>query len=405
MRVLMLSPGFPGEMNYFARGLAAVGAEVIGVGDQPQQALPEMVQKCLSAYVEVRNLWSEEEMLPLIRRINQTHALDRIECLWEPGMVLAARLREELELPGLSVAQTLPFRDKEIMKQVLDEAGIRTPHHFRASNEDEIREAAEKVGFPLIIKPIAGAGSADTYRVNDAKELDETLTKVSHVPEMSVEEFIEGEEFTFDTICANREMLFENISWYRPRPLIARSLEWVSPQTINLRNLDRPELESGRRMGRQVLDALGFETGFTHMEWFLKADGEAVFGEIGARPPGGRSVDIMNFSCEADFFTGWAEAVCHGRLTQDATRRFNAAVIFKRAQGEGRIQRVVGLERILAEFGPHIVGVELLQPGEHRRSWKHTLLSDGFIFLRHTDLQQTIQMADRVGTDLQMFAG
>ena len=169
------------------------------------------------------------------------------------------------------------------MKQVLDEAGIRTPHHFRVTNEREIRDAAMTVGYPLIIKPIAGAGSADTYRVGDVKELEQTLPKVAHIPEMSVEEFIEGEEFTFDTICANGEMLFENISWYRPRPLIARSLEWVSPQTINLRNLDRPELASGRQMGRQVLKALGFETGFTHMEWFLKTDGEAVFGEIGCQ--------------------------------------------------------------------------------------------------------------------------
>jgi len=401
----MLSPGFPGEMNFFTRGLASVGAEVIGVGDQPQQALPEMVLSSLSAYVEVRNLWSAEEMIPVVRRIHEAHVLDRIECLWEPGMVLAARLREEIGLPGMTVAQTVPFRDKEIMKQVLDKAGIRTPHHFRVKNEAEIRDAAARVGYPLIIKPIAGAGSADTYRVGDVRELDEVLPKVGHVPEMSVEEFIEGEEFTFDTICANGTMLFENISWYRPRPLIARSLEWVSPQTINLRNLDRPELASGREMGRQVLDVLGFETGFTHMEWFLKADGEAVFGEIGARPPGGRSVDIMNFSCEADFFTGWAEAVCHGRLTQDTRRRFNSAVIFKRAQGEGRIQRIVGLDRILSEFGPHIVGVELLPPGAHRRSWKHTLLSDGFIFLRHSDLQQTTQMADRIGTDLQIFAG
>ena len=40
-----------------------------------------------------------------------------------------------------------------------------------------------------------------------------------HVPEVSVEEFIDGEEFTFDTICAGGEILFENVMWYRPRPL------------------------------------------------------------------------------------------------------------------------------------------------------------------------------------------
>ena len=35
MDVLMLAPGYPGEMPHFTRGLAEVGAKVIGVGDQP----------------------------------------------------------------------------------------------------------------------------------------------------------------------------------------------------------------------------------------------------------------------------------------------------------------------------------------------------------------------------------
>ena len=404
MRVLMMSPGFPGEMAFFTRGLAAVGAEVIGVGDQPEPALPEMARAALAHYVRVDSLWREEVLIPAVREIHASLPLDRVECLWEPGMMIAAAAREALGLPGMSSAQTVPFRDKEAMKQVLDRAGIRTPRHARVSQAKEIRDAAEAIGFPVIVKPIAGAGSADTYRADDRAQLEEVLPKVRHVPELSVEEFIDGEEFTFDTVCSNGEILFENVSWYRPRPLIARSLEWISPQTVNLRTLDQPELSGGRAMGRAVLKALGFATGFTHMEWFLKPDGEAVFGEIGGRPPGGRSVDIMNFSCEADLFTGWAEAVCHGRLTQDTRRRYNSAVIFKRAQGEGRIRRIEGLDRILAEFGPHIVGVELLPPGAPRRNWKHTLLSDGFIFLRHPDLQTTLRMADRVGTDLQMYA-
>ena len=36
----MISPGYPQEMAYFTRGLAAVGARVIGVGDQSRDQLP-----------------------------------------------------------------------------------------------------------------------------------------------------------------------------------------------------------------------------------------------------------------------------------------------------------------------------------------------------------------------------
>ena len=50
-------------------------------------------------------------------------------------------------------------------------------------------------------------------------------------------------------------------------------------------------------------------------------------------------------------------------------------------------------------------GVELLPPGAPRRDWKQTLLSDGWVILRHPDLAATLEMADRVGTDLQLYAG
>lgn len=291
MKVLMFSPGFPAEMPHFTRGLSEAGATVLGVGDQPQAMLPDEARRHLAAYLQVKNLWDEKTLSETIRQWSAPFGgIDRIECLWEPGMLLAARLRETLGLPGMSHQQTVLFRDKEAMKRALDEAGIRTPRHARARSEDEVREAAERIGYPLIVKPIAGAGSADTHRVDDTSELTAVLAKIRHVPEVSVEEFIDAHELTFDTICANGEVQFWNMAWYRPNVLIGRSVEWISPQTVNLRDTSRPELEPGRRLGQAVLSALGFENGFSHMEWFLKENGEAVFGEIGARPPGrGRS--------------------------------------------------------------------------------------------------------------------
>ncbi len=50
------------------------------------------------------------------------------------------------------------------------------------------------------------------------------------------------------------------------------------------------------------------------MEWYRKADGEVVFGEIGARPPGAHQVDQMNYACDFDVFREWANAVAHGRF-------------------------------------------------------------------------------------------
>ncbi len=405
MNVLLISPGFPADMPEFTRGLAQIGATVLGVGDQARSALDPVAAKALSAYLQVPDLWSEDDVVQQVRKWLGGRTVDRVECLWEPGVVLAARLREALEAPGLRVHQAVPFRDKESMKQVLDAAGIRTPHHYRARTKEECRDAAERIGYPMIIKPISGAGSADTYPLREPKDLDEALRMLEHVDEVSVEEFIEGEEFTFDTICANGRVLFENVAWYRPKPLVARLNAWINPQAVCLRDLDRPEVRIGCELGYKVLEALQYRTGFAHMEWFRTPKGEAVFGEIGARAPGGRLTHVMNYSCDIDLFVGWAEAVCAGSLSQDTRKKYNAAVIFKRADGAGRtIRRIEGLESLMTHYGEHVPVIDLVRVGEPRRDWRKVVVGDGWIVVRHPDLETTLNMADRFSTELRIHA-
>ena len=405
VHVLMLSPGFPGDMPFFTRGLAEVGAHVYGLGDQPEGALQPEVRAALTEYRQVKSLWDAEAVVDEVRDWLRGRPLDRAECLWEPGMEVVARIREAFDLPGLGVEASLAFRDKERMKQVLDEAGLRTPRHARATTEAECREAAERIGYPLIIKPIAGAGSADTYHLADEGEFDKALSLLRHVPEVSVEEYIDGEEYTFDTVCANGRILFENVSWYRPKPLVMRQNPWVSPITITFRDLTDPNLQVGLDLGRRVIETLGFQSGITHMEWFKTPAGEAVFGEIGGRSPGGRLIHAMNYSADIDLFRGWAEAVCYGRLDQDLEKLYNVGVIFKRAEGAGRIQRIEGLESLFAHHGTHIANLDLVPVGEPRRDYRQVAEGDGWVVVRHPDLDTTIELSDRVATDLRMFAG
>jgi biotin carboxylase len=402
--VLMISPGYPAEMPFFTRGLARAGAQVIGAGDQSVAALPDMAREHLAAYWLVPSFADEDAIVHEIAHRAAGIRIDHVASLWEPTMVLAARIREALGIPGMTVEQTIPFRDKERMKQVLDAAGIRTPHHYRCTTAIEVREAVQRIGYPIIVKPIAGAGSADTYRVDNPAELETVLPRLVWVDEVSVEEFIEATEFTYDTICARGEVLFDNVAWYRPRPLIARQLEWISPVTMVMRDIDAPELSSGRAMGRDVLRALGFRDGFTHMEWYRRDNGEVVFGEIGARPPGARTVDVMNFANDIDLFQQWAEGLIHGRFSEPVDRRYNAASIFKRAQGQGRITNIEGLSRLLSDYGEWVCAIDLLPIGTPRRDWLMTLISDGMVIVRHPLLDSCIEIADRFATELQLYA-
>ncbi|MEO0481050.1 MAG: ATP-grasp domain-containing protein [Planctomycetota bacterium] len=404
MNVLMLSPGFPEDMPYFTRGLAIAGARVFGVGDQPKAALKPEVRDALTDYLQVRSLWKIDEVVKEIRGFLRNRSIDRVETLWEPAMLIAARLRELLGCPGLNVEQTEPFRDKVLMKDRLDQAGIRTPYHFRATTRDEVHRAVDKIGFPLILKPVDGAGSADTFRCDDSDDLDKALRATAGLTQLNVEEFIEGEEFTYDTVTSKGDILFDNIAWYRPKPLVTRNNPWISQQVIVFRDLEVEALQTGRELGRKVVRALGFESGFTHMEWFLKGDGEAVFGEIGGRAPGGRLTHVMNHSNESDLFNGWGEAIVHGRMSQPITRRYNAAAVFKRAEGTGRIASIDGLQSLMHRFGDLVSHIDLVPVGEPRRDYRQIVTGDGWLVVRHPDLQTTIEAAEAFANELRMTA-
>ena len=68
-----------------------------------------------------------------------------------------------------------------------------------------------------------------------------------------------------------------------------------------------------------------------------------MFGEIGCRPGGAHLVDQMNYTCDIDLFRESARAVCWHSFEASTHRKYNAAIIFKRALGQGKITRITGL--------------------------------------------------------------
>ena len=404
MRVVFLAPIYPPEMLQYTRGLAEVGAEVYGVGDTPREALPEVVRPYLHDYLQVPRILAEDDVMDRVTAWLRGKSVDRVLSNWEPTVILAARLRERWGMPGMSVDAVRGFRDKQLMKERVRAAGLRVPRSRRVKTEAEMRAAAEEIGYPLVLKPIAGAGSADTYRVDDAKQLDETIPKMRGVTEASCEEYVRGEEFTFDTVSIQGKPAFENVAAYLPKPLEARSEEWISPVIITVRDLAQPKLQGGLELGRKVLSALGMGDGFTHMEWFLTPKGEAVFGEIGCRPGGAHLVDQMNYTCDIDLFREWARVACFGKFEAPTTRKYNAGIVFKRALGKGRITRITGLGDWLRACDPWVVEEKLLRPGTPRRNWRHTLLSDGHVLVRHPDWDEAYRMSVLAATGIKMYA-
>jgi biotin carboxylase len=404
MRVVFLSPSYPTDMVGFTRGLAEVGVEVYGVGDTPRESLPHAVKPYLHDYLAVPRILDEADVMNRVSGWLHGRHIDRVLTNWEPLVMLAARLRERWGLPGMSVETVRGFRDKQIMKDRLRAAGLRVPRSRRVHTAAEARAAAEEIGFPLILKPISGAGCSDTYKVASGAELDAALVRLGGLSEASCEEYIEGEELTFDTVCMRGEPVMENVALYLPKPLEASSVEWISPIAITIRDLSQPRLAGGIALGRAALDALGMQDGFTHMEWYLTPSGEAVFGEIACRPGGAVLVDLMNYTCDADLFREWARAVCWGYFEASTERKYNAGVVFKRAQGWGHVTRIDGLYEFMRAFGPWVVEERLARPGTPRKDWRQSQRADGHVIVRHPDWDEALRMCKAAASEIQIRA-
>jgi biotin carboxylase len=404
MKVVFLAPHYPPEMHQYTRGLAEVGAEVYGVGDQPVGALPASLKRHLADYLHVPRMMDEDDVIARVHAWLRGREVDKVLSNWEPLVICAARLRERFGLPGMTVDQVKGFRDKQLMKERVRAAGLRVPRSARIFTATEARQAAEEIGYPLVLKPIAGAGSADTYKVEDAADLERVLKLTRHVTEASVEEYIDGEEFTFDTVSIGGVPAFMNVAQYLPKPIVARSVEWISPVIITVRDIHQPKIAPGIELGKNVLKALQMGDGFTHMEWFLKPNGEAVFGEIGCRPPGAHLVDQMNYMCDIDLFREWARVACWGHFAAKVEYKYNAAIVFKRALGQGRITRIEGREDFMRKYGRFVVEDTLLPIGAHRRDWTQTLVSDGHILLRHADWDSAYELAFKAASDIKLYA-
>lgn len=402
--VLFLQPVYPPEMQQFARGLAEAGARVWGVGDSSERAIPEDLRRHLAGYLRVPAIMDEDDVIRRVERWLGGRRPDRIEACWEPLTLLAARMRERWGIPGMSVDTVLGFRDKKIMHERIAAAGLRTARSARVRSEPEAWAAVDQLGYPVVVKPTAGAGGADTYICPDAPSLQAALVATRHVPEVVLEEFITGEEFTYETLCVDGKPLFHAISRYVPNVLDARKNEWISPIICCVRDLDDPGLADGIRLGHRALDALGMGTGISHMEWFRQADKSAVFGEMACRPPGANMMDLMNYARDVDLYRAWGRAVIGLDPQLPAERRYNAAIVFKRAMGQGRIRAIEGLDGFLRRYGPHVARVDLLPVGAQRRNWKATFLADGNVVVRHRDLATCLQMAQDAATDIRMFA-
>jgi formate-dependent phosphoribosylglycinamide formyltransferase (GAR transformylase) len=404
MNVIFIEPAFPPNQREFMRGLAAAGATVIGIGERPLDHLDPELQGWMLHYQQVGNVTDVDAVTDVVRWVQERIWVDRLEAAVEAHTMAAAQVRENCTIPGTSVRTAWLCRDKPSMKEVLRGAGVPTAASTAAHSAAEVRDFAARVGYPLILKPRAGAGASGTVRVESAAELDDALAGFGSAESIAVEEFVDGHEAFYDTLSINGEPVYDFVTHYYPNVLDAMRTRWISPQFVATNRVDTvADYAEVREMGRRVTEALGIGTSATHMEWFVGPRG-LRFSEIGCRPPGVRAWDLYAAGNDVDIYREWANAVLHGRVDRPLSRRRAAGMVALRPDRDGQITHYDGVDEVQHRFGEHILDVHLPEPGTPTQPVEAGYMANAWVRLVHPDYDTLRAMLDAVGQILKVHA-
>ena len=311
---------------------------------------------------------------------NQMGRVERIVGALEQLQVPLAQVREGLGIDGMNVATALNVRDKSRMKETLQAAGVPCARHALVRSPGEAVSFAESVGFPLVAKPPAGAGAQSTFRLDDGDMLKGWLSAVPLGPDdpALLEEFLVGEEHSFDSVSMNGETVWSSISDYHPPPLEVLRNPWIQWTVLLPRDISAPSYDGIHHWGPAALRVLGVRDALTHMEWFRRPDGSVAISEVAARPPGAQLTSMHGYAHDFDLYRAWAELVILGSF-QPPERKFAAGTAYLRGMGHGRVRAVHGIDTMQQQVGHLVVEARLPQVGQPAGA---DYLGEGYVIVR-----------------------
>ena len=382
--VVFVAPYFAATTVQLIRAVSRLPDVRVGlISKDSLDKLPQGVRARLAAHHRISEPFDPGHILggveALQRRIGNPH---RLLGALEELQVPLGKVRDHLGIEGLGAETASNFRDKSKMKSVLRNAGIPCARHTLATTKEEAISFASSQGYPLVAKPNEGSGSRATYRLESASDLEECLAVVrpSAARPLLLEEFVVGDEHSFDAVSLGGSIVWHSINHYLPSPLEVIEEPWIQWCVLLPREVDDPRYHEIRQHAGAALQALGMDTGLSHMEWFRRPDGSVAISEVGARPPGARFVDLISYAHNFNMYEAWAEVVVNDTF-EPRPRPFAAGAAYLRAQGRGRrIAHVHGVGRVAKELGPLIVEASLPRPGQPRGG---TYEGDGTIIVRH----------------------
>ncbi len=349
---IFISPNFPANYWRFCMELKNNGLRVLGIGDCPYEMLTQELKDSLHEYYKVTSLENDEEVFRAVAFFTYKYGkIDWLESNNEYWLERDAYLRTQFHITtGPMENDIRKIKYKSAMKEYYAKAGIPTARYHLIHDYEGAVAFANKVGYPVIVKPDNGVGASHTYRLHNDGEVRffmDTKEDVQYI----MEEMVRGYVRTYDGIVGQQgQPLFEtgNVT---PQSLMDVVNDNDNSIYYIVKELPQEVLDAGRR----TVEAFGVKGRFVHLEYFVLTEdqeglgktGDVIGLEVNMRPSGGYTPDMYNFAHETDVYKIWADMVAFDRSTKPENGHHFCAFCGRR---DGK-QFQMDQNAILAKYG------------------------------------------------------
>lgn len=211
---------------------------------------------------------------------------------FEDAVCFTDQLNASLQLPSNGINKSLARRDKYLMHQAVQDYGLRVPQQIKISNGQEalVWKQANALSYPLVIKPLSSAGADGFFLVNSDEELIEKVHaligtkdifgKINH--QLLVQEYVQGVEYIVNGVSADGHHYITDVWEYHKGPANGASIVDFSSKLLEYHEID-PDLI---QYAKDVLTALEYRVGPSHMEIKIDHENRPILIEVGARLAG-----------------------------------------------------------------------------------------------------------------------
>lgn len=338
------------------------------------------------------------EVCGIAAAIHAQRPFDVAVSFQEMGVHNAALVCDRLGIRGNPLRPVALTRDKSSMRRHLRDAGIESIPFLQSDDAAELARFGDTVGWPIIVKPNSGAGSAQIHKLSGPDGLEAALAAiVEHYPGQLpiAEKFITGQEISV-----------EAITWEGRHHLLAITgkITTGAPHFVETgHNMPAPlDAQLSARihdLTLRFLDSIGHRYGPSHTEMILGEDGPRII-ESHTRTGGDFIFQMVEQVTGVDMFAATLRGFL-GDFPEPSGRQDGAAAVRYLTLPEGTVASVEGVAEAAA--APGVLRCDVaLEPGTKVGAFTSSDERYGCIVAKGASLEQAMANAEQALATVQV---